>query len=275
MKRYFCFFFLLIICCTACQKKDRVVAEIYYHKLYASEVVAQMPHGLSDNDSIDLANSIIHDWIVEQIVLHDANKVLSLTEKNCEKELEMYRKNVIKQKYFDKLTADTSLYNVSDEEVINFIKLTNGKWEVERNLVKINYIKSAKNSAIIPQIKEILFDESRRVTEKSEIENLCADSVEYFIDDDQWLSWDDIQQEVNVDLTKQDQQFPKYIEKVQGQSCYLMAILAYKSDQASTESNAYIENVRNLLIQKKKAEYIQQHVEKLRLQAEQSGKIIK
>lgn len=275
MKRYFCYFFLLLFCFTACQKKDRVVAEIYYHKLYASEVAAQIPPGFSDDDSIALANSIIHDWIVEQIVLHDANEELSLAEKNCTKELEMYRKNILKQKYFDKITADTSLYNVSDEEVINFIKTTNGKWEAERNLVKINYIKSAKNSSIIPKIKEIFFDESRRVMEKSEIENLCADSVEYFIDDDQWLSWDDIQQEVDVELPKRDQQFPKCIEKVQGQSCYLMVILAYKSDQASTESNAYIENVRNLLIQKKKAEFIQQHVEKLRLQAEKSGKIIK
>lgn len=275
MKRYFCYFFLLLFCFTACQKKDRVVAEIYYHKLYASEVAAQIPPGFSDDDSIALANSIIHDWIVEQIVLHDANEELSLAEKDCTKELEMYRKNILKQKYFDKITADTSLYNVSDEEVINFIKTTNGKWEAERNLVKINYIKIAKNSSIIPKIKEIFFDESRRVMEKSEIENLCADSVEYFIDDDQWLSWDDIQQEVDVELPKRDQQFPKCIEKVQGQSCYLMVILAYKSDQASTESNAYIENVRNLLIQKKKAEFIQQHVEKLRLQAEKSGKIIK
>lgn len=276
MNRFWLCILMILICCSSCQKHDRAVAEVYYHKLYASEVAKQVPSGLSIDDSLAFANRIIEDWITDQIILHEAEKTLSMSEKNVDKDLQTYRNNLLIQKYFDKISQVDSVSTVSDEEVSEFIRENNGRWAQEKELVKINYAKMAAKSSILPKVKEILFDEDRRRTEKSAIENICADSVEYFIDDDQWLSWDDIKQEIDIDFSKnKTSAFPLYLEKQRGSSYYLIVILDYKMDAAGVESAAYREEMRMMLAQRKKTNFIKHHVDQLYQKVEKSGKIIK
>ena len=53
-------FCILLLCCAACRKKgDAVVAQVYQYKLYASEVQAGMPRGLSQEDSLALVRDFI------------------------------------------------------------------------------------------------------------------------------------------------------------------------------------------------------------------------
>lgn len=277
MKRYFPLLLLLLaLCCLACKKHDRIVAEVYYQKLYASEVAKQIPSGLSIDDSLAFANRIIEDWITDQIILREAENSLSMREKNVDMELKKYKNELLIYKYLDKISQIDSISTVSDEELSEFMKENNREWAQEQELVKINYVKLSFKSSILPQIKEILFDEDRRKMEKSVIEKICADSVEYFIDDDQWLSWGEIKQEIDVNFAKNNaSSFPLYFEKQRGESYYLIVILDYKMGNAGAESAAYKEEMRMMLAQRKKTNFIKHHVEQLYQKVEKSGKIIK
>lgn len=261
---------------TSCnQKKDRVVAQVYNHKLYASEVRALLPSGLTTDDSLAFASKIIDSWISEQIILFEAEKKLSMREKNFQKEMTEYRNSLIRSKYLEKITSDTNSFYVTDEEVHAVIAQARTNYVNEKEIVRINYVKVAQNSPIKEQVKEILFDEDRRLLEKDRLAELCADSVEYFIDDDTWLFWDDIQLEVNIDIQNKTDHFnqPEYIEKNSNDACYLIVILGYKSEQTGADSRDYFESVRTMLIQKKKTEFINQTIDELYQKAEKAGKV--
>ena len=74
MKRAFLLFLLPLCLLAGCRHDDLVVAEVHNHKLYASEVGQLVPAGLSRADSADFAQHVIDDWIMEQVILAEAEK---------------------------------------------------------------------------------------------------------------------------------------------------------------------------------------------------------
>ena len=107
MRKTFWFVVLFGLLLTSCQKKkDRVVAQVYNHKLYASEVQAMLPFGLTTDDSLAFASRIIDSWISEQIILTEAEDKLSMRDKNFQKEMLEYRNSLIRSKYLEKITSD-------------------------------------------------------------------------------------------------------------------------------------------------------------------------
>lgn len=273
MKKSISLLLLIALLCIACKHDDHVVAEVHNKKLFASEVAERIPSGLSAKDSIDVANRIIEDWITEQVILHEADKTLSVKEKIFDEEVDNYRKSLLKNKYFEKITSNGKQFQVSDKEVREAIKQSKVNLVSDKEIVRLNYVKLPKNSKLVGEIKEILFDEERRTAEKDHIAELCGDSLEYFINDDQWLFWDDIQLEINLDGNATATDFPKTYEKIMGDDCYLVVILSHKEGTTGEESKDYFESVRTMLIQKKKADFINKKVKELYQQAEKKGKI--
>jgi hypothetical protein len=275
VKRAFLLFMLPLCLLAGCRHDDLVVAEVHNHKLYASEVGQLVPAGLSRADSADFAQHVIDDWIMEQVILAEAEKTLTVKEKVFDKELEEYRKTLLKNRYFEKITADAEKFKVSDEEVRAAIRQTKVNLVSDKEIVKINYVKLPRHAAVRDELKEILFDDARRITEKERIAELCSDSIEYFITDDQWLFWEDIQLETGITLDKNSQRldFPLTFEKVVNEDEYLIVILDFRSETTGDESKDYFESVRTMLIQQKKNQFIQKRMKELYQEAEKKGKI--
>ena len=177
------------------------MAQVYYHKLYESEILQNMPAGLSPADSISMVNDFIDKWVKEQLILHEAEKNLSPMEKNFDKQIDQYRNNLLVNAYYDKLVARSDTFNVTDEELEAFMKSFDKRYTIEKEIVKVNYVKLLKNSPLLEIVKGILFDDARRTEEKESLMILLGDSIEYLLDDDTWLYLDDIQNEVNRRLS--------------------------------------------------------------------------
>lgn len=254
----------LLCLCASCKKKDKSVAEYNHHRLYLSELRAMLPEGLSVEDSLQFCQHIIDSWLTDQIILEEAQKSLSLKDKNFDRQLAEYRASLLKQKYFEQITSDPKLFAVSDAEVRKAISQSQGKLLVDREIVQLNYVKVSQKSAPYAELKSILFDESRRGVEKATIEKLCGDSLEYFIEDDQWLYWSDVQQEIPITLeSSKNYDFPLYFEKKVDDAGYLVVVLDYRSGQTGEESDEYFESMRTMLIQQKKNDYINKKIKEL------------
>lgn len=261
-------FILLLALFAACSdSSDSVVAEVYENKLYLSEVQGQIPEYLTGKDSAEFARKIIDDWTVNQLLLHEAHKELTASERDFTKELTELRNDLMIQAYCRKITADTTLFPVSDEEVREFMKTYGLDYSVEKEIVRLNYVKLPKKSKLIAKIKPILSDDDRRQTEKPLIEKLCADSVEYFIDDDKWLYLEDIEVEFPLQVKEKEQlkDENRFIEVEDDEYHYLVVLLDYRKKQTAAESGAAnYENARNMIRQQKRVRFIKSKIEELR-----------
>ena len=265
---------LLLLLLSSCHRhEDKVMAQVYYHKLYESEVLKNMPTGLSPADSIALVNDFIDNWVREQLILHEAEKRLSPREKNFDRQLEEYRNNLLINTYFNKIISDTSALNITDKELEAFMRSFDKRYTIEKEIVKVNYVKLPKKSPLKEVVKGILFDKERRVEEKEPLMVLLGDSIEYLLDDDAWLYLDDIQNEVSFDFSEEDVAQHKCIEKEIGDYLYLLVILDYKNQRSVSETNEEKAAARMMLLNQRKQQIIQQHVDQLYEKALKSGSV--
>lgn len=266
---------LLSLCLSSCKQKDTVVAEAYHAKLYLSQLAAQIPDSFSPADSAQLAQILIEDWIKQQIILHEAKQALPLKSQNFEKEIDEYKNTLLVNTYFNFLTSDSGQFTVSDDELEQFIKKYESRYTVNREIIKINYVKTARDSKLIKELRELLFDDDRRTEEKQRIEELCADSIEYFLEDNTWLYLDDIQNEFPIEIKNKESILSqnKYIETEDSDYHYLIVFLDYKSRRTINETEEEIAAARMMLTQQKKQNFVNQKIEELMQKSMQSGQI--
>ena len=251
------------------------MAQVYYHKLYLSEVLNNMPSGLSPEDSVTLVKEYIDAWVKEKLVLHAAERNLSVREKNFDKKMEDYRNGLLINAYYDKLVSDTTKFNISQEEMDAFTNDFGKRYTVDKDIVKLNYVKLAAKSALTDKVRDILFDEEKRTSDKELLIKLLVDSVEYMIDDKTWLYLDDIQAEVPFEVDdKQLQSGPQYVDKTVSGYRYLMVILEHKDRRTMNETQDERAAARMMLVNQRKREFIENHVNLLYEKALKDGAII-
>jgi len=278
LKSYFIFIIPLAILFFSCKKSDDVVvAEVYHEKLYFSEIRELLPDGLNEADSTQMASNIIDEWISKQVVLHEAEKVLSIKEKNFDSEIAKFRESLLINAYYQHITADSSRFTISNKELKSFIDNYEPIDAIEKEIVKLNYVKLSNNSKLIKIIRGIMFDNVKRSTQKAKIEQLCGDSIEYFIDDDTWLYLDDLKQELPIDILAKSSFYSEnnFLETSDNIFTYLIVFLDYKTRRATIQTTEEIQAAREMLIHQKKADYIEKKIDLLYKQSLENKKIIR
>ena len=279
MKRISILLCIVIVFCAGCRKKnDPVVAQVYQYKLYASEVQAGMPVGLSADDSLAMARDYIDNWVKEKLVLHEAEKHLSPREKNFDKEMTEYRNSLLINRYYEKLwQKDTASKPITSREISEFAHSLDSRYTVDKEIVRVNYAKIPTQNSALSRAKEILFDESRRSEEKETLVNLLGDTIEYLLDDDAWLYLDDLQNEVafeiNAEKAAQKGEVIR-IEKEVGDNTILLVILDYRSQRSVNETKEERAAAGMLLMNQRKAEYINRYIQELYDKAVKDGEIV-
>jgi hypothetical protein len=276
---------ILVILCLAvallasCGKKsDPVVAQVYEYKLYASEIQAFLPHGLSQNDSAALVRDYIDNWIKEKLVLHEAEKNLTPKEKNFEKEMQSYRNSLLMSRYYDKLwMKDTANVQISDREISDFAHSLDNRYTVEKEIVRVNYVKIPTKAPTLESVKKILFDENLRKENKETLVQLLGDSIEYLLDDDAWLYLDDLQNEVAFEIDAEkvaNNKGAQRIEKTVGDNTILLVILDYRSQRSVNETKEERAAAQMLLMNQRKTQFINQYIQDLYDKAVKEGVVV-
>jgi len=270
--------FLIIPFLISCNKeKDPVVAEAYNFKLYRSEVVQNIPSGLSPEDSIRIYQQYIDHWLMERVILKAADNSLTINEKDFDKKIKRFKEQLLLEAFYNKITKDTLLFKVSDAELRRFISEFKESEPIQKNVVRVNYVKISKKSVIGNTIKTILFDDQRRINEKNKIISLCGDSVEYFIDDQQWLLLDYLEQDFPFQIKDVNQilSSQRMIDVSDNQYRYLVVFLDFKNTISATETDEELNSSLMMLKQHKKTKYLNNIRDSLFNKAIREGIIIK
>ena len=277
MKHTLAFLSVVLVLCASCRRNaDPVVAQVYQYKLYSSEVQAGMPSGLSKEDSLVLVRDFIDNWVKEKLVLHEAEHRLSPREKNFDRELTEYRNSLLIQRYLDKIwMTDTANNAVSEQAISDFARSLDDRYTVEKEIVRVNYVKMPTRSDKLPLVKEILFNEDRRVEQKEALVTMLGDSIEYLVDDDEWLYLDDLQNEISfqIDMQKYSGSVMR-VEKEVGENTVLLVILDYRSRRSVNETKEERAAAGMLLTNQRRTQYVNQYIQELYDRALKEGKIV-
>ena len=165
---------------------DEVVARVGDHKLFRSELAGYIPAGASSEDSLALAQQYIHSWAEELLFLDMAETQLSKEEKNVDKELEEYRRTLLKYRYEERYINERLDTLITDAEVRNYYEAHADRFTLARPLLKTRYMVIPADSRSLKTIKGLMGSDDA-------MDAIAADSlaftaaVRYADSSDSWM----------------------------------------------------------------------------------------
>lgn len=278
MKNLFLLLVIIFALIAGCkQPVDSIVAEAFHKKLYLSEVVEKVPYSSSKEDSLLFMEQYVEEWVLRQTLLAQAKKKLTQKEQNFSSQIAQYKEQLLINAYFQKIGNNHNLFYVSKEELDNFINETkNDETPEYRDMVQLNYIKLSNPSKLYKKIKELFFSDTDRAKSLAEIELLCADTIEYYLDSEHWFYTDLLENELSFsfsNLTKKEEQ--EKIDIIQNGYRYLILILNKKQQLQTKNVFEDKEIARSLLSQQKLTSYITSYQDSLMKKAIMERKVVR
>ena len=133
---------------------DEVVARLGKHKLYRSELAGFIPHDATPEDSVRLAGQYINTWAKELLFLDVAGTQLSKTESDVTKELEDYRRSLLRYRYEQQYISERLDTVVSPAEIEEFYNTHQDLFALQVPIVKARFLDIMKESPALDQIKK-------------------------------------------------------------------------------------------------------------------------
>ena len=256
-------------------KGGDVVAEVGSEKLYRSDLNAVIPKGISQEDSTYLAKQYINTWATELVYLKIAEEQLSKTEKDVTKELEDYRKSLLKYRYEQLYVNERLDTAVSDDLVEEYYNAHQEKFVLNRPLVKARYLSIAADSPAKDQIRKRM--SSDEVDDLVEADSLAYSSAYKFTTwSDAWIDVTVLAREFPMDYeTMLSQMKKQWVETVDTMG---VAKLAYIQDIIKKGQVAPIEysapSIKDIIISARKQTLISTLEQDLLKDARENGKFV-
>lgn len=158
--------------------------------LYKEEVVSAIPPGISEQDSSEMADKYIRNWI-ENVLLYEKAEGNIPDNEKIEELVQSYRKTLITHSYIEQIVSQEVESNISDSEIENYYNQNNGIFLAGEPYIKGLYIKLPKTASGISQVRLWYKDSSERSIDRLEKYGLRnAVDYEYFYD--RWRPLDEI-----------------------------------------------------------------------------------
>lgn len=266
MRNLLSFFVIALALSTGCAfKSDSIVAEAFHNKLYLSEVIEKIPFMASKEDSLLLMEQYVEEWILRQTLLVQAKKELAHKEQNFSSQMVQYKEQLLINAYFQKISNTPDIFQISQDELNIFLKDTKADETPKyREMVQLNYIKLSNPSRLYKRIKELFFSDTDRAKSLAEIELMCADTIEHYLDNEHWFYTDQLENELPFsysELTKKGEQVK--LDIIQNGYRYLILILDKKQQFQTINVYKDKEIAKLLLQQQKRAAFVKNYQDSL------------
>lgn len=240
-------------------EKGKILARVFEYELYASDLNSVIPSGIAPDDSARRADNFINSWVKEKLLVHKAETNLGSEQKNVEKQLQDYRSSLIIYAYEKELVRQKLDTVVTDEMIKKYYDEHPNDFELKDNILKVVYVRVDKKAPNITKLKNLI--QSERPQDRVELESYCKQfGQNYFLDDNVWLLFDDLLKEVPIETYNKELfiQNNKFVELADSASFYFVNIKGVMTRNSHSPLAFEKENIRNIILNQRKREMIEQ-----------------
>jgi hypothetical protein len=242
--------------CSGNKKPEDAVARVYDDYLTASALEGIVPEGIYGEDSLQVIRDYMNSWIRQKLILRHAEKNLNKDQKDFTKQLEDYRNSLIIFTYEQELVRQKLDTLVNDKEIIDYYEQNKSDFELKDNIVKVWYVKLRKDS---PLAQFRLLIRSDKPGDFKKLTDLCAkNAVNSFLDDGNWLLFNDILKEIPIKTYNQEEYLKnnRFIEIQDSAFTYMLNIKGFMIKESESPLGFEKENIRSIIINKRKLKLI-------------------
>lgn len=250
--------FLLFSVSVACNEPNKgvVVAEAYGNKLYEDELLSLVSENISKEDSVFITKEYINVWLRQQVLLHQAEQLLSLEEKDKSKQLKEYETDLLTYGVLNKLALTELDTSFIESELEAYYEENTTDFELSQNIIKIRFYK------ISNEVQDIdLLWSSFKYGDKTifpKLKYLSEEDGNYYTNDSTWVYFDDILKEIPINTYNQEHFLNnnKNIRLKDGEYVYFIKIVDFKIRSTTSPFSLEKENIKQILLMKRQQELI-------------------
>jgi hypothetical protein len=251
----FIFVALLLVSCTRIfqtSEDDPVVARAEDNYLNKSEITSRIPDGLTERDSLTLAQNYINKWVQNEILITKAKESLSSDEQDFTKQMEEYRNSLMLFALEQKLVRLYLDTNVSDREIENYYRDNRSQFELKGNILKFDFIKLKKRSRYIGEFRRLLKDSDIEAREKLRT-YAEKNALDYWFATE-WVSLNQLLDEMPLEVDNQALFLRRttYAEADDSLFIYLLRVNDYRTTDSISPLEFERDKIRNIILNARK-----------------------
>lgn len=228
--------------------------------LYWDELEGVVPPGTERGDSLARVSAFIDSWIRKQMLINEAMRNIDINEAEVERKVLDYRYSLIAYQY-QKFIIDQRLNNqVSPAEIESYYKEHLDNFMLKQNIIQGTFLKVPKGAPRTNRLKDLIL--STREKDINELKSYCLSFSEaYHLSDSLWMEFDKMV--VNTPLAEipnkiQFLQSYKFYETSDNDYLYYLKIDAYKISDNISPLEFVREDIKNIILNKRKVEIARQ-----------------
>lgn len=250
------------------------VARAFDYFLFQDDLLGIVPSGVSESDSLTITGNFIENWIRQKSVLHKAENNLDDEKKNVQRKLEEYRNSLLTYTYETELIRQKLDTIVSDEEIEKFYNQNRNNFELKDNIIKVIYLKLNKKSPKLNRARE--WYKSNSAKDRTALQEYCHQyALNYFLDDDTWLLFDDLLKEIPIKTYDKEQylQNNRNIEIEDSSNIYLVSIKGFMTKNSNSPLSFERNNIQTMIINQRKLALVEKMQQEAYDDARKSGDV--
>ncbi len=242
--------------CYKSQDKGQVLAEAYGKKLYIDELQKVISPGASFEDSVFMAKEYINVWLSKQVLLHEAEQVLSLEQKDKSQQLEQYKNDLLIYEVLNQLSLNELDTELPESELEEYYNENIDEFELTQNIIKINFFKIPNSSENFDMLWSSFKANDESINEK--LISLSEKGGNYYTDKTSWVYFDDILKEIPINTYNQEHFLNnnKLIKVKDGDYSYFIKIIDFKIRSDTSPFSMEVDNIKKILLMKRQQELI-------------------
>lgn len=239
--------------------EDDAVARVKDVFLFNSAIRDIIPKGASKEDSLLIANNYIQNWIKERLVLEKAELNLKDDQRDFDKQIEEYRNTLLIYSYENQLINEILDTNVSADESAAYYQENFQIFVLKNDIVKVRYLKVPKNAPNLKKIQKLYT--SKDSVEVKKLKELAHQYAEQFhFNDDEWILLNEIKKEIpnSSNFTGNFLKHNKSTVEEDSLSMYFIYFIDYKLEQDISPLSFEMDNIKSMIINKRKLKLLHQ-----------------
>ncbi len=265
---------LLKMCASGDASDDRVrLAKVGTDVIYLDEAVQGLPQGLSIKDSSAYVQQFLKNRVKELLIYDKAVKNIPQGQE-IDELVESYRRSLIIYAYQQQVLNEKMQNDITDTEIQVFYENNRDRFSAGHDLIKGVFVKIPKSAPDLAKLKKLYKNTSNEAF--TQIESYCVQNggqFEYFLD--RWVILDDILDQISYDTGKNADflRTRSTLDVVVGEFEYLLYVDDYVLAGTTAPLEYVKDEVRNIVVNTRKTEFIHRFEQDLLREAEKKGRI--
>ncbi|WP_257669644.1 hypothetical protein [Parapedobacter tibetensis] len=239
--------------------KPHPVARSYDAFLYPEDLQGVVPIGITGDDSTQLAQAYIEQWLRQQALLYHAQRNININTERLDRQVEEYKNGLIVYEYEQALVSQKLDTVVTDEEIGEYYGTRKELFLLKQPILKVSYIKLRPDAPELDRVQRWFL--STDFKDQDLLEKYCSMySPQYVLYDTSWHYVNELVNKIPLSRIGEDNygQTGRIFEIIENNELYLIILHDSKFRDTRSPLSLVHDNIRNLILNKRKIDLIAQ-----------------